>query len=501
MIAHVHSAAPWGADALAVVVEVDIQGGLPSFTVVGLPDSVVKESRERVRSAVVNSGLDFPPRRITVNLAPAHIRKEGGAFDLPVAVAILAALGAVPRGRAESHLFVGELGLDGLIRPVRGVISAAFVASRMGMQGIVCPRDTAREAGLAGIGVYPADTLLDVYAFLKGERELSHGTGPQVTAGLSRPDALPDLAEVCGQVMGKRGLEIAAAGGHNLLFVGPPGAGKSMLAQRLPSILPGLTPGEILECTAVYSAAGLLGRDSVVTQRPFRAPHHTISDAGLIGGGSMPTPGEVSLAHRGVLFLDEMPEFRRSALEALRQPLEDCTVRISRAAASLSFPADFQLIAAMNPCPCGFLGHPDRPCSCTPVQVARYRARISGPLLDRIDLHLWIDPVDASGIFNRGQGASSHEVRARVEAAREIQLARGFINARIPQESMERICRLDTASRGMLVNAVKRAALSMRALGRVIKVARTIADLEGSPSIRDVHVAEALQFRPGMVED
>jgi len=274
-----------------------------------------------------------------------------------------------------------------------------------------------------------------------------------------------------------------------------------MLAQRLPSILPGLTPGEILECTAVYSAAGLLGRDSVVTQRPFRAPHHTISDAGLIGGGRMPTPGEVSLAHRGVLFLDEMPEFRRSALEALRQPLEDCTVRISRAAASLSFPADFQLIAAMNPCPCGFLGHPDRPCSCTPVQVARYRARISGPLLDRIDLHLWIDPVDASGIFNRGQGASSHEVRARVEAAREIQLARGFINARIPQESMERICRLDTASRGMLVNAVKRAALSMRALGRVIKVARTIADLEGSPSIRDVHVAEALQFRPGMVED
>ncbi|HPC46480.1 MAG TPA: YifB family Mg chelatase-like AAA ATPase [Deltaproteobacteria bacterium] len=494
MIAHVHSATPWGVDALGVVVEVDIQGGLPSFSVVGLPDSCVKESRERVRSAIVNSGLDFPPRRITVNLAPADVRKEGGTFDLPVAVAILTALGHAPGDTVARHLFVGELGLDGSVRPVRGVLSAALLARRKGFAAIVCPFPNAYEARLARIDVYPATTLTDVLAFLRGERACAGTSHTPPARQESGPR--PDLLEVNGQAFGKRGLEIAAAGGHNLLFVGPPGAGKSMLARRLPSILPALSEEEILVCTAVYSAAGLLGKDEIVAERPFRSPHHTISDAGLVGGGSIPTPGEVSLAHKGVLFLDEMPEFRRSALEALRQPLEDQTVRISRANATVSFPADFQLLAAMNPCPCGYLGHPDRQCSCTPTQVARYRARVSGPLLDRIDMHLWIEAVPAEGVFSRSEGPSSQRVRSHVEAAREVQKSRGFINARIPPDRMEGVCRLDGSTRSLLVAAVKRMSLSMRAVSRVIKVARTIADLDGSGAILENHVAEALQFRP-----
>jgi len=497
MIASVHSATLWGTDALGVVVEADIQGGLPSIAIVGLPDSVVKESRERVRSAILNSGLDFPPRRITVNLAPADVRKEGGTFDLPVAVAILAALGMVPKGSVPDYLFVGELGLDGGVRPVRGVISAAFLARSQGFRGIVCPEQNAHEANLAGVDVFPVRSLMDVFSFLRGEKVICwNGSAAHYPA---MEPSLPDLSEVSGQAMGKRGLEIAAAGSHNLLFVGPPGAGKSMLAKRLPSILPPLAHSEILECTSIYSAAGRLGKNEIVLKRPFRSPHHTISDAGLIGGGTVPAPGEVSLAHNGVLFLDEMPEFRRSALEALRQPLEDGRVTVSRASSSFTFPANFQLVAALNPCPCGFLGHPSRPCECTPLHVAKYRARVSGPLLDRIDIHLWIDPVEADEVLGPKSGSSSSAARDRVAATRSIQLGRGFVNARIPDNSLEKVCGLTSPIKMMLVAAVKRYALSMRALTRVIKVARTIADLEESQDIKKEHVAEALQYRPEMV--
>jgi len=496
MSASVQSATLWGTDALGVVVEVDIQGGLPYFAIVGLPDSSVKESRERVRSAIRNAGLDFPPRRITVNLAPADVRKEGGTFDLPIAVAILACLGMVPGDVLQNYLFVGELGLDGSVRPVRGVVSAAFLARRLGLKGIVCPPQNVREASLSGVEVLPVSNLKQAFAYLTGAMPVP-GDGMDVEFP-EQEASLLDLSEISGQDLAKRALAIAAAGSHNLLFVGPPGAGKSMLAKRLPSILPPLTRDEILECTSIYSAAGKLKRNDVVTLRPFRSPHHTISDAGLIGGGAMPTPGEVSLAHNGVLFLDELPEFRRSALEAMRQPLEDRKVTVSRASSAFTFPAGFQLVAAMNPCPCGWLAHPARECRCTPAWIARYKARVSGPLLDRIDLHVWVDPVDVESVLAPKGGAPSEAVRDRIVASRLRQMHRGFLNARIPDGGLDEGCRLTGPSRTLLITAMKRYSLSMRGYTRVIKVARTIADLDECPDIRDHHVAEALQYRPEM---
>lgn len=500
MIASVYSAALRGTNALKVMVEADIHNGLPSFSIVGLPDNSVKESKERVRSAIINSGLEFPPLKITLNLAPADIKKEGGIFDLPIAVAILAALGVTPREIVQDYLFVGELGLNGSIRPVRGVISSAFLAKKLGLKGIICPVANTKEAALAGVDIWPIKDLKDVIHLLQDTSSIPPLTKKEARLwqiGYSKPYSL-DLSDITGQAMPKRALEIAAAGGHNMLMIGPPGAGKSMLAKRMPSILPPLAEEEILECTMIYSAVGKLGKNSIITTRPFRSPHHTISDAGLIGGGTIPTPGEVTLAHNGVLFLDEFPEFKRNALEAMRQPIEDGDVTVSRVSTAITFPARFQLIAAMNPCPCGFLGHPKRECRCTPTQIAKYRSRVSGPLLDRIDIHVWVDPVDVESVLSPNKTEASVLVRERVVGARAAQLKRGSLNARIPDKTLDKLCPLDASCKSMLISAMKRYNLSMRGYKRVIKVARTIADLENASRIKDHHIAEALQYRPEM---